>query len=201
LADLKNKNLHLLKIIPIITFQKTIYVYYLIEFFLKKVSSVSKKIVILLAISLATYNTLPRIIHLFKVGDNSRLVEINTALPKITDSFTSLMFGHGIGFKYQLLTFPILETYPKKQMINSQYDIHNLYIDLIFKNGLIYTSIFIFFIYYLCQKIENKQNAVLAFILFLVSSISAPTLSSSIELIGFLSGLAFLRAQNAAKYN
>lgn len=76
-----------------------------------------------------------------------------------------------------------------------------MYIDLLFKNGLIYTLIFILFIYYICQKIENKKNAGLAFLLFCISGVSAPTLSSSVEIIGFLSGLAFLRVQNAAKYN
>ena len=202
LANFNNKFVDSLKIIPLFTFQKIIYIYYLMEIFIKNTNDkAGKKIFLLLIIIIVSYKMLPRLIHLFKVGDNWRLSEINNAFPQITDSFNHLIFGHGIGFKFQILVWPIVEVYPIKQMLNSQYDIHNLYIDLIFKNGLIYTLIYIYFIYYLCQKIENRKNAILAFTLFLISGFSAPTLSSSIELIGFLSGIAFLRMQNASNYN
>ena len=194
--EIRKKNTALMHLIPLITFSKVILAYYLfLIFFLKKITKTTKLFLTSL-LFIGLVKALPRITLFIKSGDGERARGIMQALPQCFESLTAFLFGHGIGYKYNIETFPIFSTSNFKLLDNLQYDIHNFYVDTLFKNGFLYLIFYLFFIFYLSKKVNNKLMSFSILFYFFLSSLSAPTLIGSVEIVGFFLVLALLRNQN-----
>lgn len=199
LINFKKKYAAIMNLIPLITFSKIILVYYFL--YLGFFDNINKhlKLFLMLLVTIIAIKILPRLLLFIKEGDSERMRGINQALPQCYDSITHFLFGHGIGYKYNIETFPIFHTDNFRLAINLQYDVHNFYIDTLFKNGFLYLAFYLYFIIYLSTRMKNKRTSFFILLYFFLSSFSAPTLIGSIEIIGFFLALAILRVQSEAQ--
>lgn len=182
-----------------ITFQKSLLAYLaissLIILFLSKSRKIFRNQVIILGLLfIASIPMLPMIYErfhiLFTQGDNWRLLEIQLAFEAILRNSYTLFFGNGVGVPYrEILTASGDYSRLEEAM---QYDVHNLFAEILMKFGLIFTILYMWLMIILLRGLPVPLFvACIVFIVF--QGMSSPALFHSIDTLGYFLGLSLLK--------
>lgn len=183
-----------------LTYQKTIFVSVVIVFFLhlfaqkgglKKfgINSSLLWLSMLVALIASGFVVAPRFFSFLEVGDLWRWSEIITVYDMVSSDMAKLLFGHGIGIPYRDFVDPLNSD--TRLAVNMRYDVHNFYVDVILKLGLVFLVFLLLFMYRLMSPLGSLMRLQI-FSFYLVQGLSSPVLFHSLDFVGFMLALALL---------